>query len=159
MANGTAGRGGSGVSQDGRIVRSRLRVRFAETDAQGVVYYANYFIYFEVGRGDLLRQARASWREEPGGGIGRFVVVHAECDYKAPAHFDDELEVESWIDRIGRTSLGFGHRVLRMPDGAELAAGRVTVVHLGTDGKPLPVPEAWRRALERYMAPVPVADR
>lgn len=145
------------MGEEARVVRSRLRVRFAETDAQGVVYYGNYFVYFEVGRVDLLREARAAQAGEPGGGIGSLVVAHAECDYRAPARFDDELVVETWIDRIGRTSLGFGHRVVRARDEAELAVGRVTCVHVGPDGRPLPIPESWRPVLERYLVPAGAA--
>ena len=141
------------MSEGGRVVRSRVRVRFAETDAQGVVYYGNYFVYFEVGRVDLLREARGSLTDEPGGGIGQFVVAHAECDYRAPARFDDELVIETWIERIGRTSVDFGHRVLRVGDGAELARGRVTAVQVDAQGRPLPIPDTWRPVLERYRVP------
>ena len=141
-----------------RIVRSPLRVRFAETDAQGVVYYGNYFVYFEVGRVDLLREARGTPRREapeaePGGGIHALMVVHAECDYRASARFDDLLEVQTWIEAMGRTSITFGHRVVRQPDGEELARGRVVTVHVGQDGRPEPVPAEWRAVLERYLLP------
>jgi len=145
------------VGESARVVRSHLRVRFAETDAQGIVYYGNYFVYFEVGRVDLLREARAAQTGDPGGGIGGLVVVHAECDYRAPARFDDELVVETWIDHIGRTSLGFGQRVVRARDEVELAVGRVTCVHVGPDGRPLPIPESWRSVLERYRVPAGAA--
>ncbi|ADU52048.1 thioesterase superfamily protein [Thermaerobacter marianensis DSM 12885] len=176
-----------------RIVRSPLRVRFAETDAQGVVYYGNYFVYFEVGRVDLLREARgARDPDEPaaaaadraggrrqggagaapaahgaagdaardtlrdaerGGGIGALVVAHAECDYRASARFDDRLEVQTWIEALGRTSMTFGHRVVRLPDGEELARGRVVAVHVGANGRPQPIPDDWRPVLERYLLP------
>ncbi|WP_243123554.1 thioesterase family protein [Thermaerobacter sp. FW80] len=177
----------------GRVVRSPLRVRFAETDAQGVVYYGNYFVYFEVGRVDLLREARGASPEgrlapagaavptagesmaataaragssgngagaERGGGIGALVVAHAECDYRAPARFDDRLEVQTWIEALGRTSITFGHRVVRLPEAEELARGRVVAVHLGPTGRPAPLPDDWRRALERYrlVEGAPVAD-
>ena len=191
MADGSVSSG-----MGGRVVRSPLRVRFAETDAQGVVYYGNYFVYFEVGRVDLLREARSASAHgpvpnggegegdaateggaapatgtavagssgtrtsEPGGGIGALVVAHAECDYRAPARFDDRLEVHTWIEALGRTSITFGHRVVRLPEGEELARGRVVAVHVGPTGRPQPLPDDWRRVLERYrlVEGAPVAD-
>ncbi|GAB6876966.1 hypothetical protein JCM13210_16930 [Thermaerobacter litoralis] len=162
--------------ETGRVVRSPLRVRFAETDAQGVVYYGNYFVYFEVGRVDLLREAQGAGLQgataqgagsagepeggreaavEPGGGVHALMVVHAECDYRASARFDDRLEVETWIEALGRTSITFGHRVVRLPGREELVRGRVVAVHVGREGRPEPLPASWRQALERYMPPAP----
>ena len=73
---------------------SRVRVRYAETDKMGVVYYANYFVWFEVGRTDLLRGAGWSYREMEGDGIS-LPVIEAHCDYRQPARYDDELEIRT----------------------------------------------------------------
>src|SRR6476646_5368618 len=73
---------------------SRVRVRYAETDQMGVVYHANYFVWFEVGRTDLLRAAGWTYREMEADGLS-LPVIQAQCDYKQPARYDDELEIRT----------------------------------------------------------------
>src|SRR5688500_20407446 len=70
---------------------SVVRVRYAETDKMGVVYYANYFVWFEVGRADLLRSLGWTYREMEHAGVG-LPVIEAHCDYHRPARYDDEEE-------------------------------------------------------------------
>ena len=72
--------------------RSVVRVRYAETDKMGVVYYANYFVWFEVARADLLRSLGWSYREMESAGVS-LPVIEAHCDYQRPARYDDELEI------------------------------------------------------------------
>ena len=69
-----------------------MRVRYAETDQMGVVYYANYFVWFEVARADLLRTGGWSYREMEHSGVS-LPVIEAHCEYRKPAKYDDELEV------------------------------------------------------------------
>ena len=69
---------------------SRIRVRYADTDKMGVAYYANYFVWFEVGRTDLLRQSGWSYREMEAEGFS-LPVIEAQCAYRAPARYDDEI--------------------------------------------------------------------
>ena len=73
---------------------SRVRVRYAETDTMGVVYYANYFVWFEVGRTDLLRQGGWSYREMERDGFS-LPVIEAHCAYQQPARYDEELEIRT----------------------------------------------------------------
>src|SRR5205807_7689876 len=73
---------------------SRIRVRYAETDQMGVVYYANYLVWFEVGRTDLLRESGWSYREMETDGYG-LPVIEAHCMYRESARYDDELEVRT----------------------------------------------------------------
>ena len=73
---------------------SRVRVRYAETDTMGVVYYANYLVWFEVARTDLLRHSGWSYREMEVEGFS-LPVIEAHCEYKQPARYDDEVEVRS----------------------------------------------------------------
>ena len=72
--------------------RTRVRVRYAETDRMGVVYYANYFVWFEVGRTDWLRQTGWTYREMERDGIS-LPVIEAQCEYRQPARYDDEIEI------------------------------------------------------------------
>ena len=73
---------------------SRIRVRYAETDQMGVVYYANYLVWFEVARADLLRSLGWSYREMEAAGIA-LPVIEAHCQYLRPARYDEEIEVKT----------------------------------------------------------------
>ena len=73
---------------------SSLRVRYAETDKMGVVYYANYFVWFEVARADLLRSLGWTYREMEHAGVS-LPVIEAHCEYHRPARYDDELDVNA----------------------------------------------------------------
>ena len=101
--------------------RIPIRVRYEETDAAGVVYYANYFVYFEVARVESLRSLGTPITEVERRGV-LLPAVSASCDYKLPAHVDDLLEVGMWLDRQGRSSFGFGYQVTR--EGETIALGR-----------------------------------
>jgi acyl-CoA thioester hydrolase len=91
---------------------TKLRVRYSETDAQGVVNNANYLTYFEVGRVEWMRAAGMPYAELERRGLG-FVVVEARVTYKKPAFFDDELTVRAGTAEVGRASFSFGYEVLR----------------------------------------------
>ncbi|MDQ3832663.1 MAG: acyl-CoA thioesterase [Actinomycetota bacterium] len=91
---------------------AKLRVRYRETDAQGIVNNADYLSYFEVGRVEWLRAAGLSYRELEKEGYG-LVVVEALARYKRPAFFDDELTVRTELTELKRASLSFGYTVLR----------------------------------------------
>ncbi|MDQ3921272.1 MAG: acyl-CoA thioesterase [Actinomycetota bacterium] len=91
---------------------AKLRVRYRETDAQGIVNNADYLSYFEVGRVEWLRAAGLSYRELEKEGYG-LVVVEALARYKRPAFFDDELTVRTELIELKRASLSFGYTVLR----------------------------------------------
>ncbi len=94
------------------IHEAKLRVRYRETDAQGIVNNADYLSYFEVGRVEWLRAAGLSYRELEKEGYG-LVVVEALARYKRPAFFDDELTVRTELVELKRASLSFGYTVLR----------------------------------------------
>lgn len=102
--------------------KALLRVRYADTDAMGVVYYANYLAYFEVGRVEYLRAASADYRSIEDSGVVA-AVTRADCRYLRPARFDDLLAVHVRVASIGRATLRFEYRVCREPDGAVLAEG------------------------------------
>jgi acyl-CoA thioester hydrolase len=124
-----------------QVHETRLRVRYSETDAQGVVNNANYLSYFEVGRVEWLRAAGLSYREMEKRGYG-FVVVEALVHYKKAAFFDDELTLHTELVGLKRATLSFGYTILR--DGEVVATGRTRhgCVELAT-GKPRRVPEIF----------------
>jgi acyl-CoA thioester hydrolase len=110
---------------------TRLRVRYAETDQMGVVYHANHFVWFEVGRVELLRQMGFSYRDMESKD-GRFIAVaEANCRYRAPARYDDEVIVRTRLLNVRDSVVHFGYELLRAGDGALLAEGETT--HIVTD--------------------------
>lgn len=129
-----------GVSEP---VRVRLRVRMAETDALGIVYYGSFMTYLELARVELFRRAGLA----PGGPDGAPVIAHVSCTYHAPARFDDVLEVEARPVRVGRTSFGLRHRIRRPADGALVAEAEDAVVYVDRQGRPQPLPPRLRELL------------
>ena len=119
---------------------SRIRVRYAETDKMGVVYYANYLVWFEVARTDLLRQAGWSYREMEAGGYV-LPVVEAHCAYRQSARYDDELDIRTRGLMLSPVRLRFDYQVVRAADEALLAEGHTVHASLDTQGKPTRLPE------------------
>lgn len=127
-----------------------LKVRFAETDAQGVVYYANYFVWFEVARVNFLRSLGFSYAEAEKAGIG-FVIAEASCRYLAPAHFDELIKVKTWVEDVGNSSFVLAYEVINGETGKLLAQGRTVQVFVDMKGnrKPVPIPYSLKEALEK----------
>ncbi len=136
----------SSQQANGRVCEVRLRVRYAETDQMGVVYHANYFIWFEVGRVELLRQLGFSYRDMEQNDHCFIAVVDARCRYKAPAHYDDEVIVRTHLKNVRESLVHFGYELVRMSDGLVLAEGETT--HIVTDGemKVRAIPEKYMKA-------------
>jgi acyl-CoA thioester hydrolase len=122
---------------------SSLRVRYAETDKMGVVYYANYFVWFEVARTDLLRSLGWSYREMEQAGIA-LPVIDARCEYSRPARYDDEIEVRTEGRLLSPIRMEFRYEVW-LPAQKIVAASGVTV-HASVDmnGKPCRLPQRIR---------------
>ena len=92
---------------------TRVRVRYAETDRMGVVYYANYLVWFEVGRTELLRTLGWSYREMEQAGIG-LPVIEATCLYHRPARYDDELEIRTEGTLVSAVRMQFDYQIVRI---------------------------------------------
>ena len=130
----------------------RLRVRFHECDPQGVVFNAHYFAYFDVALTEMWREAFGSYGEVVDSGTD-VVVVEASATFRAPARFDDELDVGLGVDRLGTTSMTMGATIHR--DGELLVEGRM--VHVFVDTATMAkrqIPDWLRTGLETY-APSP----
>jgi acyl-CoA thioester hydrolase len=127
----------------GRECTSMLRVRYAETDKMGVVYYANYFVWFEVGRCDLLRTFGSSYRDIENAGIS-LPVIEAHCEYRQPAHYDDEVAVRTRANVRSPVRLAFDYQISRPADGALIAEGRTVHAAIGADGRPRRLPQALK---------------
>jgi acyl-CoA thioester hydrolase len=122
---------------------SRVRVRYAETDRMGVVYYANYFVWFEVGRTDLLRESGWSYREMEVDGFA-LPVIDASCAYRESAKYDDELEVRTMGTMMSPVRVQFTYEIVRASDGAILATGSTVHATLDRRGRPCRLPERVR---------------
>ncbi len=118
---------------------SRVRVRYAETDTMGVVYYANYLVWFEVGRTDLLRSTGWSYREMEGEGFA-LPVIEAQCDYRASAKYDDEIDVRTTAAVVSPVRVQFNYEVVRAADDVVLATGRTIHAVLDRSGRPRRLP-------------------
>ena len=133
--------------------RHRIRVRFNECDGQGVVFYANYLMYFDVAMTEL-------WREAFGGGYAGMIaegtdamVAEARIRYRAAARFDDEVDLVASVTRLGNTSSTTELRAERVSDGVVLAEGELR--HVFIDPKTLSkrdIPDEVRAGMRRFAA-------
>jgi acyl-CoA thioester hydrolase len=140
---------GEGVSGEARV-----RVRYAETDQMGIVYHANYLVWFEVGRVELMRQLGLSYKRmeiEEGCGIA---VVEATARYKAPARYDDELIVLTRVAAVRGPVVRFGYRIVRAEDDLLLCEGETVHVVVGRDMKRRPIPKRYAELLAPAATPV-----
>ena len=122
---------------------SSLRVRYAETDTMGVVYYANYFVWFEVGRTDLLRRTGWSYKEMEAEGIS-LPVIESHCVYRQPARYDDEVDVRTTGSVVSPVRVRFDYEVIRPADGATLVTGFTVHATLDRAGRPCRLPPRAR---------------
>ena len=128
-----------------RVCEVRLRVRYAETDQMGVVYHANYFVWFEVGRVELLRQLGFSYREMEQNDGCFIAVVDARCRYKAPARYDDEVVVRTHLKNVRESLVHFGYELTRVSDSGLLAEGETTHIVTDAEMKVRAIPDKYMR--------------
>jgi uncharacterized protein len=128
-----------------------LRVRYGECDPQGIVFNANYLMYFDVAFTELWREAVGPWQQMVEQGVDA-VVGEINARFLAPARFDDVIQLRARVTRLGKTSITTEIHVMR--DGEVLVAGslRHVVVDVGTWG-PTGIPEWVRTGLARFTAP------
>ncbi len=125
-----------------KMTETRLRVRYAETDQMGVVYYANYLVWMETGRVELCRACGFEYREmERQDGV-LLAVAEANCRYLAPARFDDEVTVRTWIESANRRMVTFAYE-MRLADGRRLATGYTKHLFLDRDFRQTRLPEKY----------------
>jgi acyl-CoA thioester hydrolase len=125
------------------VNETRLRVRYAETDQMGVVYHSNHFVWFEVGRVELLRQLGFSYRDMESKD-GRFIAVaEAKCRYRAPVRYDEEVLVRTELLNVRDSVLHFGYELLHAADGTLLAEGETTHIVTDADMKIAVLPEKY----------------
>ena len=118
-----------------------VRVRYAETDRMGLLHHANYFVYFEMGRTELLRKRGMTYREmEDAGSL--LVIVDLGCKYKRPAYYDDLLTLRTAVERV--THVKIVHKYELRRDGLLLAEGHSTLACVDREGRPQALPESLK---------------
>jgi len=122
-----------------------LRVRYAETDQMGVVYYAHYFVWFEIARAELLREHGWSCRDMEESGV-ILPVIEAHCEYRRPARYDDQVEVQATGRLTSPVRMEFLYEVAVKGQAGIVATGRTTHAALSRDGRPCRVPDRIREA-------------
>jgi len=118
-----------------------IRVRYAETDRMGLLHHANYLVYFEQARTELLRSLGLTYRDLEDRGF-LLVLTKIEVRYKRPAHYDDVLNIRTTVERT--TTVRIDHRYEVLRDGLLIAEGATTLACVDRDGRPQALPEALR---------------
>jgi acyl-CoA thioester hydrolase len=123
---------------------TRLRVRYAETDQMGVAYYANYLVWMELGRVEYCRAAGLRYRDmERDDGV-LLAVAEAGCRYLAPARYDDEIIVKTWVERAHSKMIQFAYEMRHAEDGRLLATGFTKHVFCDAQMRPCRLPAKYR---------------
>ena len=118
-----------------------IRVRYAETDRMGFLHNANFLVYFEQGRTELLRDQGMTYKDLEDQGY-LLVLTHIEVRYRRPARYDDLLTLRTTVERV--TAVRIDHRYELLRDGALLAEGKSTLACVDRDGRVQPLPETLR---------------
>ena len=126
---------------------TELRVRYAETDRMGVVYYANYLVWCEVGRVEFLRAMGHSYAVLEAGGVG-LAVSEAHVRYLAPARFDDLVRIETTLTMVRSRALTFDYLISDAASGTRLATAHTALVSIDGAGRLTAIPQEFRAALE-----------
>jgi len=136
-----------------------VRVRYAETDQMGVVYHANYLIWFEVGRVELMRALGIEYKRMELDDDCHIVVVDVRCRYINSARYDEELCIRTRIAESRNRTIRFSYEVRRDSGQELLAVGETLHVICGSNGKPKLLPEKYRVILGTAPVPNPLGSR
>jgi acyl-CoA thioester hydrolase len=124
---------------------TRLRPRYAETDQMGVVYYANYLVWMEVARVDHCRKLGFEYKDMEREAGAFLAVTEATCRYRAPARFDEEIEIEARVVEARSRTVRFSYNMRRVCDGAAVAQGETLHTVMDRDGRAMRMPERYRQ--------------
>lgn len=127
--------------------RTRFRVRYAETDQMGVVYYANYLVWMEIGRVELVRERGFNYRElEQTEGLF-LSVIDASCHYLYPARFDDEIVIQTEVVNSSSRTIEFAYQIRSATSDRLLAQGSTRHIWLNREWRPVRLPDHYREML------------
>jgi acyl-CoA thioester hydrolase len=140
-----------------RYSKTTTRVRYKDTDQMGVVYYANYFVWFELGRSEYFRELGMSYKDLEQNELF-LPVVEAYCKYHYPARYDDELSIITTLSMMQEVKLGFRYDIINIKDDKALASGETIHAFVNEKGKPVVLrkqnPFLWRLLKEKVMEKV-----
>ena len=140
-------------------VETRVRVRYAETDQMGVVYHANFLVWFEVGRVELMRALGVEYKKMEQEDNCHIVVADVHCRYHHSARYDEVLRIRTRIAESKNRVVVFSYEVIRDGDGQVLANGETTHVICGSNGRPKLLPEKYRKIMVAAGVPEPHRSR
>jgi acyl-CoA thioester hydrolase len=123
-------------------VDMEVRVRYAETDKMGVAYYANYFVWFEVGRAELCRRKGFSYADLEALGF-ILVVTDAHCHYRSSAKYDEAIIIRTRLKGINKRMVTFGYQLFRKEGEEILAEGETRHLSIGPNGRPKSLPDSF----------------
>lgn len=125
--------------------QTRIRARYAETDQMGVVYYANYFVWMEVARVEYCRALGFEYSDMEKESGALLAVLEANCRYRAPAHFDESVEIVCRCVESKSRTIRFTYEMRREQDGKLLATGETLHIVVDRSGSSIRLPESYRR--------------
>lgn len=127
--------------------RTRIRVRYAETDQMGVVYYSNYFVWMEIGRVELVRERGFNYKElEQTEGLF-LSVIDATCHYLYPARYDEEIVVQTEVVNASSRTIEFAYQIRSAGSDRLLAQGSTRHIWLNREWRPVRLPDQYREVL------------
>lgn len=132
--------------EGGDVRSAEFRVRYAETDQMGVVYYANYLVWCEIGRTEFIRSFGRTYADLERQGIF-LAVSEASLRYHAPARYDDRIRVDTRLSKVRSRALEFEYLILNADTGERLVTARTSLVSLDRNGRPSPLPPDFRDLL------------
>jgi acyl-CoA thioester hydrolase len=123
----------------------KVRVRYSETDKMGIVYHGNFVPYFEIGRVELMREIGLVYKDLEDEGV-LMPVVHLEIDFKHPVVYDEQITIETWVEKLPTTKMVFYHKVFSEAENL-VCTGNVILVFINKHFKPIRASEKIREAL------------
>jgi acyl-CoA thioester hydrolase len=128
------------------IADVEIRVRYAETDQMGVAYYANYLVWFEVGRSEFCRKRGFRYADLEALGY-KLVVSDVNCRYRNPARYDEAIVVRTRLKGVNKRMITFGYQILRKDQEEVLAEGETRHICVDSNGKTKSIPEKFLACL------------
>jgi acyl-CoA thioester hydrolase len=133
------------------VAETTFHVRFAETDAMGIVHHSTYLIYFEEGRSELSRQGGAPYAELEEAGYS-LAVTRVEARYLAPARYDQRITVRTWVDQIRSRSITFAYEVVDAETRQTLVTGKTSHICIDHEGAARRIPKRWGETMQKLAA-------
>jgi len=134
------------MANDRKVVEITVRVRYAETDAMGVVYHTNYLVWFEVGRGEYMRQKGGDYADFEAQGL-YLPVSEVDARFIAPARYGDLVIIGTWVEKLRSRSLTLAYEVVMQETGQVLVTGHTRHICTDREGRVRVIPREMRELL------------